>query len=122
MVILALLEEACDILQLNPYETQTYKDYVSVTNPGTGLALMFRLANTRPVINEGYLLDSAGKIVSNSLDVEQIWLWVTADELPKDFRTDLMRYLCHRDELQEHLAELSQVRYERLRQWTNYHV
>ena len=122
MVILALLEEVCDILQINPYSTQTYKDYIGVVNPGTGLKLAFSLANSRPIINDSYIVGTDGTVDMQLFEVEQMWWWLKADELPKDFRSELTRYLCQRDQLEEHIAELSQVRYERLRQWTNYHV
>jgi len=123
LVILALLEEVADILQLNLYNTQTHRDYRLVLEPATQLQKIFNA----PFVTEGGDEVYLDRIVSpwihyELLDQEQMWMWISADRLPADFRTDLVRHLCHRDELQEHIAGLSQTRYERLRTWTNTHV
>ncbi len=122
MTILALLEEVTEILQLNLYDTMTYKDYVDVLNPATALNFYFNLSHFNPTGSEIGFYDPKGVSITNLYDQEQMWLWINADRLPPDFRTDLVRHLCQRDELQEHIAGLSQTRYERLRTWTNTHV
>ena len=122
LVILALLEEVADILQLNLYSTQTYHDYQMVLNPASALQLYFNLSHFNPTGSEVGYYDASGHLMNELYDQEQMWLWIMADRLPPDFRTDLVRHLCQRDELEEHIAELSQTRYERLRNWTANHA
>lgn len=121
-MILALLEEVADILQLNLYSTQTYHDYQMVLNPASALQLYFNLSHFNPTGSEVGYYDASGYLMNELYDQEQMWLWINADRLPADFRSDLVRHLCQRDELEEHIAELSQTRYERLRNWTANHA
>lgn len=126
LTIEVLLEEVSEILQINLYDTLTYQDFKKILDPGTALSLYFSLSNTGTF--DGSDPDRTADLYSTTLqvkdmyDLEQLWLWIKQPRLPKDFRTELVRYLCHRDELDEHIAELSQVRFERLRMWINYHV
>lgn len=126
LTIEALLVEVCEILQLNPYTTVVYADLQSVLDLSTGISAYFHLTNAPEAFNTGtaVLLDADGKTISAGelLDAETLWYWIEMPELPSDFRIDLVRHLTQRDELSEHIAELSQVRWERLRNWTNSHV
>lgn len=108
LLVETMIEDACWLLQINPYTTKTYAAFQAALDPSTGIRLLARLSN--PEVNP--LIQNESVIIA----------WVDAEDLPSNFRSDFMRFLIEVDQLDSHVASLSQGRWEQLRNWTNEHA
>lgn len=95
LVLLGLITDLTEHLRVDLFNSRLFQLYQSAVHGET--------------LPEGYDQD----------DLEQMQEWAQASHLPEHFRKTLLTYFIRVDGLDEHVLELSQYRYERLRTWSN---
>lgn len=108
MAVGLAIERLCDFLQIDVYDTKLYRAFQNLTDATTGIpvARFMHQTDVRPERYPEFV----------------IFAWIKSDELPSNFRGELVALFEEIDDASSMISELSQSKWEKLRDWTNYHV